>query len=194
MALYWLNMFQNSKVGGGIVGVMEGLFGICMPEWFVYGAFPIALVLGLHYAPFAYILIGGILLGFKGHADVGRVFAGFCLVVGRMYSLFYNMNGSSATICIIVMGCFIEPSAGIVAAVVAAAVTWFSRYISVGAVAAAVILAVTTAILTDNSLIVRLALYTALMVILRHIPSLIRIINGKEERLDFKEDLTYKLH
>ena len=61
MALYWLNMFQNSKVGGGVVGLMEGLFGICMPEWFVYGLFPCIIVNGLHFAPFAYILIGGIL-------------------------------------------------------------------------------------------------------------------------------------
>ncbi len=61
MALYWLNMFQNSKVGGGIVGVMEGLFGICMPQWFVYGLFPSIVVTGLHFGPFAYILIGGIL-------------------------------------------------------------------------------------------------------------------------------------
>ena len=61
MALYWLNMFQNSKVGGGIVGVLEGLFGICMPEWFVYGLFPCVIVTGLHFGPFAYILIGGIL-------------------------------------------------------------------------------------------------------------------------------------
>ena len=35
--------------------------GIVTPNWFAYGAFPITVVLGLHYAPFAYILIGGIL-------------------------------------------------------------------------------------------------------------------------------------
>ena len=28
------------------------------------------------------ILFGALLLGFKGHADVGRAFAGFCLVLG----------------------------------------------------------------------------------------------------------------
>ena len=31
------------------------------------------------------ILIGALLLSFKGHADVGRAFAGFCLVLGRLY-------------------------------------------------------------------------------------------------------------
>lgn len=61
LALFWINMFQNSQVGGGNVGMIESLFGICMPEWFVYGLFPIIVVTGLHYSPFAYLLIGGIL-------------------------------------------------------------------------------------------------------------------------------------
>lgn len=61
LALFWLNLFQNSQLGGGNVGIVEGLFGICMPEWFVYGLFPTIIVTGLHFAPFAYILIGGIL-------------------------------------------------------------------------------------------------------------------------------------
>lgn len=61
LALFWTNMFQNSKVGGGNIGMVESIFGICMPEWFVYGLFPMIIVIGLHYSPFAYLLIGGIL-------------------------------------------------------------------------------------------------------------------------------------
>ena len=61
MALYWLNLFQNSRAGSGVVGLLEGLTGICMPERFVYGLWPCIAVNGLHFAPFAYILIGGIL-------------------------------------------------------------------------------------------------------------------------------------
>ena len=45
----------------GITGIFTALTGISMPGWFVYGLFPCSVVLGLHYAPFAYILIGGIL-------------------------------------------------------------------------------------------------------------------------------------
>jgi iron(III) transport system permease protein len=41
-------------------GLLAGLFGITMPSWWCQGMFPSLLVLGLHYAPFAYILIGGI--------------------------------------------------------------------------------------------------------------------------------------
>jgi len=54
LALFWTNMFQNSRVGGGNIGMVESIFGVCMPEWFVYGLFPMIIVTGLHYSPFAY--------------------------------------------------------------------------------------------------------------------------------------------
>lgn len=62
LALFWQTFFKSTATGLGTSnGLMASVFGIYMPEWFVYGFFPISLVLGLHYAPFAYILIGGIL-------------------------------------------------------------------------------------------------------------------------------------
>ena len=62
LATFWQTFFKNVNVGAGTSnGIMAAVFGKLMPEWFVYGFFPISLVLGLHYAPFAYILIGGIL-------------------------------------------------------------------------------------------------------------------------------------
>lgn len=60
LALAWLNFFRNSLVGG-VPGLFTVLTGIPTPNWFAYGFFPISIVQGLHYAPFAYILIGGIL-------------------------------------------------------------------------------------------------------------------------------------
>ena len=61
LALVWKNVFANSRVGTGVVGMLESLTGLCVPSWVVYGIFPCALVMGIHYAPFAYILIGGTL-------------------------------------------------------------------------------------------------------------------------------------
>ena len=62
LALFWETFFKNVNIGLKTSnGIMASVFGVFMPEWFVYGFFPIALVLGLHYAPFAYILMGGIL-------------------------------------------------------------------------------------------------------------------------------------
>lgn len=61
LALFWQNLFISTGCRGGHIGEMQALTGWVVPEWFCYGPFPIAFVLGLHYAPFAYILIGGIL-------------------------------------------------------------------------------------------------------------------------------------
>ncbi|MFW2368344.1 MAG: ABC transporter permease, partial [Desulforhopalus sp.] len=59
LAMAWLNFFKNERVGAP--GLFTAFSGIQTPDWFAYGFFPITVVLGLHYAPFAYILIGGIL-------------------------------------------------------------------------------------------------------------------------------------
>lgn len=60
LATVWKNLFDSVAVTGTRNGVFAQLFGINMPAWWCQGLFPSALVLGLHYAPFAYILIGGI--------------------------------------------------------------------------------------------------------------------------------------
>ena len=61
LASFWKNFFQNPDIGSGTGGMLYNLLGIKVPESVVYGLVPSAIVLGLHYAPFAYILIGGIL-------------------------------------------------------------------------------------------------------------------------------------
>ena len=60
LAVVWQHMFYSNKVTGTSDGLLASLFQINMPHWWCLGLFPSAMVLGLHYAPFAYILIGGI--------------------------------------------------------------------------------------------------------------------------------------
>lgn len=60
LALFWKNFFITTDFTA-FGGELQALTGIIVPEWMVYGWFPIAMVLGLHYTPFAYILIGGVL-------------------------------------------------------------------------------------------------------------------------------------
>ncbi|MCM1149538.1 MAG: iron ABC transporter permease [Butyricicoccus sp.] len=60
LAVVWQNLFNSNAVTGTSNGLLASLFGIEMPIWWCKGLFPSLVVLGLHYAPFAYILIGGI--------------------------------------------------------------------------------------------------------------------------------------
>ena len=60
LAVVWQNVFNSHAALGTSNGLLASLFGINMPKWWAQGLFPSAVVLGLHYAPFAYILIGGV--------------------------------------------------------------------------------------------------------------------------------------
>ena len=60
LAMVWKQLFDSMEVTGTTNGIFARYFNIVMPQWWCAGMFPCALVLGLHYAPFAYILIGGI--------------------------------------------------------------------------------------------------------------------------------------
>ena len=60
LAVVWQNLFNSNRVTGTADGLLASLFGFYAPKWLCQGLIPSAIVLGLHYAPFAYILIGGI--------------------------------------------------------------------------------------------------------------------------------------
>jgi iron(III) transport system permease protein len=60
LAVVWKNVFDSAEVTGGADGLLAYLFNIHFPSWWCTGLFPSAVVLGLHYSAFAYILIGGI--------------------------------------------------------------------------------------------------------------------------------------
>lgn len=72
LAMAWLNFFKNKSVGG-VPGIFTALTGIQTADWFAYGFFPIVMVLGLHYAPFAFILIGGILRNMDANLEEAAV-------------------------------------------------------------------------------------------------------------------------
>jgi iron(III) transport system permease protein len=76
LALFWKNLFISTACTAGHVGEFEALFGVAAPEWFVLGPFPIALILGLHYAPFAYILFGGVLQNMDSNLEEAATILG----------------------------------------------------------------------------------------------------------------------
>ena len=60
LAVVWQNLFNSNVITGTSNGLLASLFNVQMPLWWCKGLFPSLIVLGMHYAPFAYILIGGI--------------------------------------------------------------------------------------------------------------------------------------
>ena len=139
------------------------------------------------------IVIGSLLLGIRGHADVGAAFAGFVLVLGRLFPVFYGFRGSHATVAMIAAGFAAGTSVGAAAMIAAVGVIAVTRYLSLGTVAGAVVLVMVSVLAVDDSLILRLALFTAALVLVKHIPAMIRLVRRTEPRLSLEEDITYKL-
>ena len=139
------------------------------------------------------ILIGGLLMGIKGQVAVGRAFAGFCLVMGRLYPVFYDLKGSHAIICMLVVMTFVNFSGALAVLLFVALGIWLTKYVSLGAVAGAAVMCIASLLLVDDPLVMKLALFAGLAVLVRHIPAVSRMLSGRETKLSFEEDISYKL-
>lgn len=73
LAVVWQNLFNSHAVTGGSDGILASLFNVNMPIWWCKGLFPSAVVLALHYAPFAYIMIGGIFRNMDANLEEAAV-------------------------------------------------------------------------------------------------------------------------
>ena len=134
-----------------------------------------------------------LLLVFRKHSDVGRAFAVFCLVLGRLYPVLYDFKGTHATAVLIVGAFFIKPALGIAVLVFTAGTFFFSHYISLSTVVGAVTLLIAGLLLVDNKTVILLCLFTMLSVLVKHAGSILRILNGREEKIFLKKDISYKL-
>lgn len=73
LAVVWKNLFNSFAVTGGSDGLLASLFGIVMPAWWCKGLFPSVVVLTLHYASFAYIMIGAIFRNMDANLEEAAV-------------------------------------------------------------------------------------------------------------------------
>lgn len=60
IALAWMVVFKNERVGGAI-GLLQALTGTQPPNWLSYGAVPIIITLSMHFYAFAFLMVSGAL-------------------------------------------------------------------------------------------------------------------------------------
>ena len=138
------------------------------------------------------LLIGALLIGIRGRADIGRVFAGFCLMMGRLWPVFNRYRGGHGCIALILIGLLVDPSVGVSAALGVIAGIWFGKSLSIGAVAGAVVMAAVAVMVVEQRLILILTALVCLLVLVHHIPSLRRLLRREEEKLSWEQDISYK--
>ena len=137
------------------------------------------------------ILIGGLMFRKDGNAAVGQALAAFCMILGRCWPMIYDLKGGYATAMLVIASFFISISTGLIVLAVVILITFLTRYLSVGTLAGAIMMAI-LAILSSGGIALRLYIFLAVLILIRCIPSFSRIATGAEEKLSFQEDLAYK--
>ena len=71
-------------------------------------------------------------------------------------------------------------------------IVWMSKYLTLSAVVSAAVLFGGAVMTLEGAMITPVCAFLAGIVILKHIPAMIRISKGRETKLSFEEDISYK--
>ena len=138
------------------------------------------------------LLFAGWLFGTSDHAVTGKALAMFCLTLGQMYPFVYEFKGSYGVICMGISALFVSISVGAAVLVMAAVTLFFVRRTAVCAAVASLTLVITGILVVDDPTAMRVCLFLGLLAFFHTVPGIARSLSGKEEKLDFQEDISYK--
>lgn len=146
-------------------------------------------------------LLGGLLLGLAApeeadlayYREVGRVFAAFCCIMGHVFPVTFGFRGGKGILCGVSCVFVMEYHAGIICLLVFALIVGTTRYVSLGSVLAALTVPVTALAQSFAPLSMGLLCLAVALVVLKHWQNIIRLINHRETKIDFRPDVSHKL-
>lgn len=130
------------------------------------------------------VLIGGWLLGLRGFPVTGRVFACFCLMLGHIWPVLYQFRGGKGVLCAGIGVLLADWRVGLLCWVVFLVVVLFTRYVSLGSICCSVFFPLGMLIFGHRGIDVWLSLFCALLLIGKHYQNILRLLAGKESKLD----------
>ena len=138
------------------------------------------------------VLIGGWILGARGYAETGKIFALFCLEMGRMFPATHRFVGTLG-IKELIIGMFIVNSiAGFMTLIVFAAAIALWRYMALAGVIAGFISILAVFVFVEAPSGVMIMAVVAVLIFFRNFNQLDRIRKHRAKKLTLKEDLSYK--
>ena len=157
-----------------------GLTNFC--RTFGYGAG--ALVVGIDLLKSAAaVLIGGALLSLVDAKLIGRLFAGFCLIMGHIFPAFHQFRGGKGVLCGMTTAFLIDWRVGLLCLLVFLMIVIFTRYVSLGSIVGMVLCPAFMWMFGYDTLSGVLALLCALLIVVKHAENIVRLIVGTENKL-----------
>lgn len=128
------------------------------------------------------VLLGGWLMGIEGLPLIGKLFAGFCLILGHMFPVFYGFRGGKGILCAGVLLLMADWRVGLLAWVVFIILLVFTRYVSLASIIGT-LSGLLGFLVLHSGLPLVLYLLITLLVLGKHKDNIIRLIKRKESKL-----------
>jgi len=117
----------------------------------------------------------------------GQSLAGFFVMLGHCFPLFYKFKGGKGVMAIGAIVIVIDWRLALIAWGVFIIVTLVTRYVSLGAMLGSIAFPVSMRLLHVGGLAeFNIIILCVLLVIIRHIPNIKRLVKGEESKLNFK--------
>ncbi len=154
----------------------------------IFGAKGVALVLIIDIGKTVIgVLFGWLMLRIYGFSMVGKLFAGFFLMLGHVFPIYYGFKGGKGVLCCGIIVLTVDPVVGLICWIVFAIVALLTRYVSLGSIAAAVAFPIGIAAFGGWWLQVLLSIFCSVLLVIMHRHNIIRLILGKESKFSFED-------
>ena len=145
------------------------------------------IILGDVLKSLAAVWIGGLILRDTEAAVVGRLFAGFCLIMGHEFPVVYRYKGRSGLLCGFLTAVLADWRVGFGCLAIYLLVLIFFRYLSLAGIVAPLFSPILLWMFTHETIEGTLALLCALLIVLRFAENILNLITGTEPRLEFRQ-------
>lgn len=150
----------------------------------VFGKKGVGLLLGIDIGKTVVaVLIGWGLMAIVGEGTIGRIFAGFCAMLGHAFPVLYGFRGGKCALAGVVVTFMTHPGIGFTVIIVAGLVILFTRYVSLGSIVGAAIFPLLVWFFDLGGIEGVVGLLAALLLIFMHRSNIVRLVNGTESRL-----------
>ena len=134
------------------------------------------------------VLIGGWLLSIVDAKETGMLFAGFCLIMGHVFPMYYHFKGGKGALCGFTLMFVVDWRVGLLCLLAFLLIVLFTRYVSLGSMVSMVLSSAFLMAFGHTGLNSLLALLCGLLIVLEHAENIIRLIGGTERRLNLRPE------